>query len=135
VRALLLRLARLPSTRQGRAAFAVIAGVGLLLRAPTEGRSIGVAFVLIGAISLLHGWAIATDWGGTWSDFRREEKRRVERRRNLPLGRSRAGSAAVELTRDDSESSRAMKVMGAVVAAPLLITFGVLITLGVLELS
>jgi hypothetical protein len=135
VRALLLCLARLPSTRQGRVAFAVSGGVGLLLRGPTDGRSIGVAFALIGAIALLHGWAIATDWGGTWSDFRVEEKRRAERRRNLPLGRSRAGSAAVELTRGDSESSRAMTVMGAVVAAPLLITFGVLVILGVVELS
>jgi hypothetical protein len=39
------------------------------------------------------------------------------------------------LTRNDGESSRAMTVMGAIVAAPLLIIVGVLVTLGVLDLS
>jgi hypothetical protein len=135
VRALLLRLAGMPSSRQGRVAFGVIAGVGLLLKGWTEGRSIGVAFALIGAIVLLHGGAIATDWGGIWSEFRRAEQRRVEQSRELPLGRSRVGRAAVDLRRQDSESSRAMAIMGAVVAAPLFITIGVLVALGVLQLS
>jgi hypothetical protein len=125
----------MPSSRQGRVGLGVIAGVGLLLQGWTDGRSVGVALVLIGAIALLHGWAIATGWGGIWSEFARAEGRRVERSRELPLGRSAVGRAAVDLTRQDSEPSRAMAIMGAVVAAPVLITVGVLVTLGVLELS
>ena len=54
---------------------------------------------------------------------------------DLPLGRSRAGRATIEVTRQDHESSRAFATMGTIVAAPLMIAFGVLVTLGVLELS
>jgi hypothetical protein len=69
VRALLFRLARLPNGPHGRVAFAAIAGIGLLLMPWTGGRSIGVAFALTGVVALLHGCAIATDWGGIWSEY------------------------------------------------------------------